>query len=216
MNTMIGAAGREIDVEADLIRRVCDGEKELYYELVQPYERSVYLAAFALLRNEADAEDAAQEAILKAFRHLKNFRGESRFRTWLVQITINEARMKGRVSRREVVSLDQEIENEDGAYTPVDLEDWRELPSEALERAEIREILTRALKELKPKYREVFVLRDVEKLSIADTAQILGAKEGVVKARLFRARLQLRDLIAPALRNSEVYSRRWFRRRRTV
>ena len=216
MNTMIGAAGREIDVEADLIRRVCDGEKELYYELVQPYERSVYLAAFALLRNEADAEDAAQEAILKAFRHLKKFRGEARFRTWLLQIAINEARMKGRVFRREVVSLDQEIEDEDGAYTPVDLEDWRELPSEALERAEVREVLTRALMELKPKYREVFVLRDVQKLSIADTAQILGAKEGVVKARLFRARLQLRDLIAPALRNSKVYSRRWFRRGRTI
>ena len=207
---------RDVEVEADLIRRVCEGEKELYYELVRPYERSVYMAAFALLRNEADAEDAAQEAILKAFRHLKDFRGESRFRTWLVQIAINEARMKGRVARREVISLDQEIEDEEGSYTPIDLEDWRELPSEALERAEVRDILKRALGELAPKYREVFVLRDIQKLNIAETAEVLGTNESVVKARLFRARLQLRDLIAPALRNSEVYSRRWFRRRRTI
>lgn len=205
--------GREIEAEAEMIRRICDGEAELYYELVQPYERSVYLSAFALLRNEADAEDAAQEAILKAFRHLKEFRGESRFRTWLVQIAINEARMKSRIARREVISLDDETEDEDGSYTPMDLEDWRELPSEALERSEVREILRQALLALAPMYRETFVLRDIEKLSIAETAAILGVKEGVVKARLFRARLQLRDLIAPAIRNSEVYSRRWFRLR---
>lgn len=207
--------GRELEVEAAMIRRICDGETDLYYELVQPYERSVYLSAFALLRNEADAEDAAQEAILKAFRHLKEFRGESRFRTWLVQIAINEARMKSRISRREVISLDDETEDEDGSYTPMDLEDWRELPSEALERSEVREILRQALLTLAPMYRETFVLRDIQKLSIAETAAILGVKEGVVKARLFRARLQLRDLIAPAIRNSEVYSRRWFRLRGT-
>src|SRR5512143_4121879 len=108
MTTSSEATGREVQAEADLIRRICAGEKELYYQLIQPYERSVYLAAFSLLRNEADAEDAAQEAILKAFRHLGEFRGEARFRTWLVQIAVNEARMKARVTRREVFSLDED------------------------------------------------------------------------------------------------------------
>src|SRR6202158_5857857 len=82
--------------EAMLIRRVRDGEHELFYELIRPYERRLYATAFAILRNEADAEDAAQEAVLKAFKHIRQFRAEARFSTWLTQITVNEARMRKR------------------------------------------------------------------------------------------------------------------------
>src|SRR6516164_85390 len=89
--------------EEELIRRVQSGERERFYELVRPYERRVYAAAFAILRNEADAEDAAQEAILKAFKHIRQFRAEAKFSTWLIQIAVNEARMRRRRDRADLV-----------------------------------------------------------------------------------------------------------------
>src|SRR5947199_10444835 len=89
--------------EESLIQRIREGEHELFYELVRPYERRVYTAAFAILRNEADAEDAAQEAVLKAFKHIRQFRAEARFSTWLIQITVNEARMRLRRDRSNVI-----------------------------------------------------------------------------------------------------------------
>ena len=184
--------------EESLIRRVQNGENELFYELVQPHERSVYRAAFSILANAADAEDVAQEAVLKAFTHLSGFRGESKFGTWLVQITINEARMRRRKDRRSLYdSLDEPIESEEGDYTPRDFADWREIPLEALERKELAEAIQRAFKEMKPIYREILVLRDMEQLSVTETAKLLGISETNVRTRLLRARLQLRDALAP-------------------
>ncbi len=185
--------------ERELIQRVRDGERELFYELIRPYERRVYAAAFAILRNEADADDAAQEAALKAFKHIRQFRAEARFSTWLIQITINEARMR---RRKEHASLMEPIANgegEEGSYKPRDFADWREIPSETLERKEVREKLAEALGSLGQIYREVFVLRDMEQLSIEDTAKVLGISTASVKTRLLRARLMLRDLLAPGL-----------------
>jgi RNA polymerase sigma-70 factor (ECF subfamily) len=201
--------------ESDLIRRILAGEKELYYDLVAPYERAVYLSAFSILRNEADAEDCAQDATLKAFRHLGEFRGESKFGSWLVRIAINDAKMKLRKLRPGLYeSLDQPDEREDSDYVPQTLSDWREIPSETLERKEVREILVNAVSRLAEIYREVFVLRDIEGLDIATTAQTLDVTEAVVKTRLLRARLQLRDLVAPALKSkgSSVFSRLAFRK----
>src|SRR6516164_2195630 len=104
-------------VERELIRRVCDGEQEAFYELVRPYERSIYFAAKSVLENDADAEEAAQEAVLKAFTHIQDFRAESKFSTWLVQIAINEARMKLRKDHRHLYeSLDQPRSDEEGDY----------------------------------------------------------------------------------------------------
>jgi RNA polymerase sigma-70 factor, ECF subfamily len=88
--------------EAELIRRVCNGERDAFEELVRPYERLVYLSAISILRNAADAEEAAQDAVLKAFSKLPSFRAECKFSTWLVQITYNEAKMKVRKDRRHV------------------------------------------------------------------------------------------------------------------
>ena len=125
--------------EHGLIQRVCAGEKHLYYELISPYERSVYVAAYSVLQHEADAEEAAQEAFLKAFACLKTFRMESKFSTWLIQIAINEARMKRRKDRKFLYnSIDQATTDEEGDYVPRDFADWREIPSEALERSELR------------------------------------------------------------------------------
>jgi RNA polymerase sigma-70 factor, ECF subfamily len=185
--------------EAFLIGRIQGGERELFYELIRPYERRVFVIAFAILRNEADAEDAVQDAFLKAFKHLAQFRSESRFSTWLIQVVINEARLRLRKSHLEIMRPIEDQENEDGTYAPCEFADWREIPSEALERREIREKLVAALGALAQKYREVFVLRDVEHMSIEDTAQALGISAGAVKTRLLRARLMLRDLLSPGL-----------------
>lgn len=186
--------------ESGLIDRIVAGEQELFYSLVQPYERAVYGAAYAILRNEADAEDAAQEAVVKAFQHLKSFRREAKFSTWLIQIAINEARMKLRKNRPHLYeSVDEGKQTSDGEYIPKDWADWREIPSEQLNRKQLREAIQKAIDSLSTIYREVFVLRDVQKLSITETAQSLGITEASVKTRLLRARLQMRDALAPGL-----------------
>ena len=184
--------------EQDLISRVQRGERELFYELVKPYERRVYAAALAILRNEADAEDAAQEAMLKAFANIRQFRQEARFSTWLIQVTVNEALMRRRRQRTVIMEPidDREGHDSEQEYAPRDFADWREIPSEALERKEVRQKLTEALTMLDRKYREVFVLRDVEHMNIDETAEALGISIASVKTRLLRARLMLRDLLA--------------------
>jgi RNA polymerase sigma-70 factor (ECF subfamily) len=185
--------------ETALIGRIMRGERELFYDLIRPYERRVFVIAFTILRNEADAEDTAQDAFLKALKYLAQFRSESRFSTWLIQVAINEARQRQRKNHVEIMQPIEDQENEDGTYTPRDFADWREIPSEALERKEIRDELMAAFGSLAQKYREVFVLRDVERLSIEDAAQVLGISVGAVKTRLLRARLMLRDLLSPGL-----------------
>ena len=185
--------------ESCLIHRVLNGEIECFYELVRPYERAIFLAALSLVRNEADAEDIVQEAVLKAFNGLRGFRQEAKFSTWLIQITLNEAKLKLRKDRRHLYeSMDEGHCSEDGDYVPKDFADWREIPSEALEQKEFREALIKAVNSLSETYRTVFVLRDVQQLSIAETAQVLSISEASVKTRLSRARLKMRDALVPS------------------
>jgi RNA polymerase sigma-70 factor (ECF subfamily) len=184
--------------EVALIERVCGGDKAAFYDLIKPYERAVYLSVFSILQNEADAEEVAQEAILKAFTHLKSFRREAKFSTWLIQIAINESRMRLRKDRKHLYeSIDDGKDSEEGDYIPKDFADWREIPSEELQRGRLKKALRAAISGLAPKYREVFVLRDVEEMSISETARALGITEASVKTRLLRARLQMRDALAP-------------------
>jgi RNA polymerase sigma-70 factor, ECF subfamily len=184
--------------EVQLIARIKGGDVEAFYELVLPYERAVFLAASSLVRNDADAEEVTQEAILKAFKNLPRFRQEAKFSTWLIQICINEAKMKLRKDRRHLYeSIEEGQQNDEGDYIPKDFADWREIPSEALEQKELRKALTRALNSLPEKYRTVLILRDVQHLSINETAKVLGLSEANVKTRLCRARLQMRDALAP-------------------
>jgi len=185
--------------EETLIQRIREGEHELFYELIRPYERRVYSAALAILRNAADAEDAAQEAMLKAFKHIRQFRAEARFSTWLIQITVNEARMRKRKEHAHMIEPIVDREDAEGDYIPREFADWRDIPSETLERKEVREELGEALAALGQIYREVFVLRDMQHLSIEDTAKVLGISTASVKTRLLRARLMLRDMLAPGL-----------------
>jgi RNA polymerase sigma-70 factor, ECF subfamily len=186
--------------EPAMIAAIFTGEIELFHELIRPYERSVYIMALSYMKNEADAEDVAQEAIVRAFRKLSSFRAESKFSTWLISITINEART--RLRRQALVrmeSLDQLLD-EDTGLSPALLRDWREIPSEAIERDEVRKLIQQAVDQLPDIYREVFLLRDVEELSINEAAEALKISIPSVKVRLHRARLMLQKQLAPQLR----------------
>ena len=199
--------------ETELIQRVCSGDHEAFYELMKPYEKAVYFAARSVVNNPADAEEVAQEAVLKAFNNLSRFRLESKFSTWLVQITINEARMRLRKERRHrYESIDEQAKDDEGDYIPKDFADWRDIPSEELQRKELRDALERAMAALGSKYREVLICRDVQHLSIAETAQILGITEASVKTRLLRARLQMRDALAPGFDGSWTTGRTEFKK----
>jgi RNA polymerase sigma-70 factor (ECF subfamily) len=194
--------------EAQIITSILAGNTHLFHDLIRPHERSVYAMALSLLHNEADAEDAAQEAFLKAFRNLANFRGESKFSTWLISITLNEAR--SRLRSKKVIkteSLDEPPENQ-GPITPALLRDWREIPSEALERHEIRAMLQQAITDLPLIYREIFLLRDVEELSVNQSAEVLGISVASVKVRLHRARIMLQKKLVPQLKKVNP-KRRW-------
>jgi RNA polymerase sigma-70 factor (ECF subfamily) len=187
--------------EAEIISRIVAGERELFHALIKSCERAVFLTAYSVLKSEADAEEVVQEAALKAYKALGSFRGEAKFSTWLVKITLNEARMRLRRSRSESeISLQEFTDDGDSDYTPAVLTDWREIPSEALDRKELREILHRALDELPEKYREVLILRDVREMNIQETVRLLGISEGMVKTRLLRARLMMQKIVAPELR----------------
>ena len=195
--------------EAQIIASILAGNSHLFHDLIRPYERSVYAMALSLLHNEADAEDVAQEAFLKAFRNLANFRGESKFSTWLISITLNEARGRLRSKKNaKLESLDEPAEGQ-STVTPALLRDWREIPSEALERKEIRQMLQQAITDLPLIYREVFLLRDVEDLSVNQSAEALGISVASVKVRLHRARIMLQKKLAPQLKKANP-KRRWF------
>lgn len=193
-----------------MIASIQDGDTELYHKLIQPYERSVYRMALSFMKNESDAEDVAQEAFLKAFRNLRYFRGQAKFSTWLISITLNEAR--GRLRRQSMVRIESldDSTDEGGPVSPALLRDWREIPSEALERQEIRLMLQEAISALSLKYREVLLLRDVEELSIEETAVALAITAGTVKIRLHRARMMLQKQLAPQLKSANP-KRGWFR-----
>jgi RNA polymerase sigma-70 factor (ECF subfamily) len=194
---MAGGLERERD-ESRLIDQICQGQTELFQTLIKPYERAVFAVAYSVVNNGADAEEIAQESFLNALKGLKNFRAEAKFSTWLIQIALNEARMRLRRRRTQAhQSLDEIVANEDSDYVPRDFADWREIPSEALARKELRQIIEKTLQSLRPIYREVLVLRDVQDLSTAETSQALGISEDSVKTRLRRARLQMREALAP-------------------
>ena len=188
----------EKDKEFELIDRILGGQREAFYDLIAPYHRRVFMTAFDILQSEADAEEVAQEAFLKAFRSLRSFRREARFSTWLMRITVNEARM--RLRKRREISLDSIFASyEETDYTPILLADWREVPVEALLREETRRLLRESLAALPEHYREIITLRDVNGLSGAETAEILGLTLANAKVRLLRARLMLRDLFVERL-----------------
>ena len=188
------------EFEADCIRRILAGERHWFHALISPCERAVYFMLFSILRNETEAEDAAQDTAIKVYQNLKNFRGDSQFRTWVLSIARNEGlgRLRKMATRRED-SLDAETDEQTGDYTPAILTSWREVPSEALERQELGAMLRKAVEGLPAIYRNVVLLRDIEELDVRETAAALGITEGAVKVRLHRARALLQRELAPRL-----------------
>jgi len=196
--------------EAEMIAAILAGETQLYHELIRPYERNVYLMALSYMKNEADAEDVAQEAFVKAFKGLASFRAEARFSTWLISITLNEAR--SRLRRKSLLRMDSldAPPDEDQNISPALLRDWREIPSEVIERGEIRLLLQEAIEQLPDIYRQVFLLRDVQEMNINETAEALNISIPSVKVRLHRARMMLQKRLAPQLRTAtQTSKRRW-------
>jgi RNA polymerase sigma-70 factor (ECF subfamily) len=218
----LGAPGHEAtrrDATTEAIARVLAGETQLFHELIRPLERAVYVMLFMLLRNETDAEDAAQEAFVKIYRNLHSFRGDSKFSTWVLSIARNEGLgwLRKRSSRPEE-PLEPVLEDSGGDFTPALLTDWREVPLEALERKELRERLGQAILNLPPIYRDVVQLRDIDEFDVEETAEVLKISQGSVKVRLHRARIMLQKELAPVLKGytqqASGQRRGWFGRRK--
>lgn len=184
--------------EEAIIALICDGEKAHFHELIRPYTRIMFAAAIGVLKNPADAEEAVQEGALKAFLHLPQLEDRRRFRSWLLQIVINEAKMYRRKLRRQLYeSIDETDEGDDGDSVPHQFADWHDLPSEALEQEQLRSAVRSAVEKLPEIYREVLLLIDSQHLSYVTVAEALGVSVGVVKTRVHRARMRVQEQLAP-------------------
>lgn len=186
--------------ESELIAAILAGDNQLYHQLIRPHERSVYMMSLAYMKNEEDAADVTQETFIRAFQNLRAFQGHSKFSTWLISIALNQARNRlRRKATIRIVSLD-ELQGEEVSLSPACLRDWRELPSEVVEREQITKLFQWAVEMLPNIYRQVFVLRVIEERNTNDTAKILEISSSLVKVRLHRARMMLRRVLAPRLK----------------
>ena len=190
------------DDEPILVASAKAGEISAFETLVGRYEGKIYRLTLNITQNREDAEDAMQEAFLKAFEHLGEFEGNSRFYTWLVRIAVNQALMKLRKRRPNVVSLDEQVDTGE-ELVQRDVQDWGPSPGDRYEQVELSRILSSAIAELDPPFRIVFQLRDIEQLSTEETADALKLSVPAVKSRLLRARLKLRQKLDRFFRRSE-------------
>jgi RNA polymerase sigma-70 factor (ECF subfamily) len=179
--------------DLELVHASKNGDVAAFEQLVKRYDRKLLRIAQSVTHNTEDAQDAVQDAFLKVFQKLGQFREESQFSTWLFRITVNQSLMKLR-KRRPIrdVSRDEDLQA-DVDMLPMEVIDWAPNPEQLYWATELRDILISALRELRPTLRTVFVLRDIEGLSIDQTAKVLNLSPTAVKARLWRVRLQLRE-----------------------
>ena len=179
--------------ESALVTQAREGDTVAFAELVRRYEGKIFRLAQHITQNREDAEDVLQETFMKAYEHLEQFKGDSKFYTWIVRIAVNQALMKLRRRKSDKsVSLDETIDT--GEDTVIrEIAAWGEDPEQHFSREELGSILDTAIQSLEPLYRSVFVLRDIEELSTEETAEALGLSVPAVKSRLLRARLQLRE-----------------------
>jgi RNA polymerase sigma-70 factor (ECF subfamily) len=179
--------------ESALVAQAKAGDQNAFSELVHRYERKIYRLAKNITRNDEDAEDVLQDAFLKAYTHLDSFKGDSKFYTWIVRIAVNEALMRLRKRKTDrSVPLDEPVElGEETVAREIAV--WEDNPEQQYSQEEWRRILDEAVDDLKPDFRTVFVLRDIEELSTEETAETLGISVPAVKSRLLRARLALRE-----------------------
>lgn len=198
--------------DAELVRRAKLGNLDAFEELVARQERSIYSLALRILQNSHDAEDVTQQTFLSALENLAKFREEASFATWLNRIATFAALKVIRKRRGlDTVSLEaatEPREDYDSIPHPEYIADWKESPERLVERNETQRLLDDALAQLDDKHRLVFVLRDVEGLSVRETADALGLSEANVKVRLLRARLQLRERLTLAFGDERKQIRR--------
>src|SRR5271154_6359708 len=179
--------------ESGLLAKAREGDSAAFTELVNHYERKIYRLAKHITQNDEDAEDVLQETFLKAYEHIGDFQGQSKFYTWIVRIGVNESLMKLRKRKSDrTVPLDEPVDTGEDTVTR-EIAVWEENPEQKYSREELRQILDEAVEGLRPAFRTVFVLRDIEELSTEETAEALGISVPAVKSRLLRARLQLRE-----------------------
>jgi len=179
--------------DLDLVQASKNGNVAAFEQLVKRYDRKLFRIAHSVTHNREDSQDAVQEAFLKAYQHLAEFRGDSQFSTWLIRITLNQSLMKLRKQRRtREFSLDEDFGTDEDVL-PREVIDWAPNPEELYSVSELRNILLKAVEELRPILRAVFVLQDLEGLPTEQTAAVLNLSQSAVKSRLWRARLQLRE-----------------------
>jgi RNA polymerase sigma-70 factor (ECF subfamily) len=196
------ASGAQLAGEAvasddlELVHATQQGDISAFEQLVARYDGKLLRIAQHVTHNREDSEDAVQDAFLKAYQHLGEFREDAQFSSWLIRITINEAlsRLRKRRTIKEV-SLDDDFEGDD-VMLPREVADWAPNPEDLYRASELRDILIKTLEELRPILRTVFVLRDIEGLSIEQTAEVLSLTPSAVKARLWRARQDVRGLLS--------------------
>lgn len=197
------------DPDLALVERIQAGDRRAFETLVRRHEGRVFRTALAVAGNEADAEEAMQDTFLKAFQHLGEFRGDSRFSTWLTRIAINEGLQRTR-RKREMVSLD-DPEHSLEAVLPRRTDEWASNPEKLCAARETKDLVEKAIRALPPPYRVVFVLRDVEQLSTEETSAAIGLSIPGVKSRLLRARLMLREALAPTFEQAPTLRKRLYR-----
>jgi RNA polymerase sigma-70 factor, ECF subfamily len=187
------AAREAANDDLDLVHATKNGDVRAFEQLVKRYDRKLLRISQSITHNREDSQDAVQEAFLKAYQNLSAFREDSKFSTWLFRITVNQSLMKLRKQRTTIeASLDEDFQA-DGDVLPKEATDWAPNPEQLYWASELRDILIKCLQELSPMLRTVFVLRDIEGLTIEQTVEVLNVSQAAVKARLFRARLLLRE-----------------------
>lgn len=185
-----------VDADAELVSRVQGGEVDAFEELIRRHQRRVYRTLIGITGNPEDAEDGTQNAFLKAYLHIGEFKGTARFSTWLMRIAINEG-LESLRKRKNLVSLDEEGPEDEEGFRPRQVQAWEDNPEQLYSRTQIRELVEREVMRLPGKYRVVVMLRDIEQLSTEEASTALGLGVPALKTRLLRGRLMLREALAP-------------------
>jgi RNA polymerase sigma-70 factor (ECF subfamily) len=188
------------DSDVALVQASQNGDTAAFEALVKRHDRTVYRIALGLMHNHEDAEEVVQGTFLKAFQHLDQFRGDAKFSTWLIRIAVNQSlTILRKISSAKEISIDKDFQSEEDNL-PIDIADWDPNPEERYQASELREILRDKLRQLHPGLRVVFILRDIEGLSLQQTAEALNLSVAAVKARAWRARVQLRECLSKYFR----------------
>jgi RNA polymerase sigma-70 factor, ECF subfamily len=195
---MLRATGLDKDLDSALVTAAKRGTAQAFEEIVSRHKQKVLAVAQRITNNREDAEDVTQESFLKAFLHLEDFEGKSRFSSWLTRIVMNEALMLRR-RRRRVFEVLPGSSDDDVRFSPEVFVDQSSNPEESCWQRERMDLLTKAINRLGPRIRSTILLRDIEERSVEETAKILGTSAGAVKARVFQGRRKLRSTVNAGL-----------------